>query len=99
MSKKHRVPRRFFDPYENTNENTRRIYEANKTLTFEKGYILKKFSVKSIEHEGINPTLEEIKFFLSKDDDEREKVLSALSSITKRKTEFQRNDNVLVVKG
>jgi len=106
FSSKFRFPKRFFDPTEYKDVGKKRdpatdiTYMMYKNMIFHDGYLLKKMNIKNLELKQVNPSLEEIQFFLSREDPKkREEVLKTLALIEHRRVEFVRGDMVRIIKG
>lgn len=106
FSTRYRFAKRFFDPTEFKEVGKKRdpatdiTYMMYKNMIFHDGYLLKKMNLKNLELKSVNPTLEEIQFFLSREDPKkREEVLKTLALMENRRVEFIRGDMVRIIKG
>lgn len=106
FSSRYRFPKKFFDPTEYKEVGKKRdpatdiTYMMYKNMIFHDGYLLKKMNTKNLELKAVNPSLEEIQFFLSREEPKkREEVLKNLAMMEHRRVEFVRGDMVRIVKG
>jgi transcription elongation factor SPT5 len=106
FASRYRFAKKFFDPTEFKEVGKKRdpatdiTYMMYKNMIFHDGYLLKKMNLKNLELKSVNPSLEEIQFFLSREDPKkRDEVLKSLAMAENRRVEFIRGDMVRIIKG
>ena len=99
-----RPPARLFKPEELSHlgadiQKSRGFWIFNNER-YKDGYLFKELSVSSLDHEGINPTLDEITRFQSGNDNEDEVDLSGLAILANNNNiKFSKGDLVEVIEG